>query len=237
MAITQTITGFSGLPPSTSDPTNFDARASTTLAEMYDLPAEVNTWAGQANTLAVTISGLEASASLSAVTAEEAADAVLSQGVTANAWSSVTTYALYQVAIGTDGRAYRSLQASNLNHNPVTDVGTWWRPLNPDLWLAAMLIVTTGLYPGWSFQSQDPVGTYPPSTPDKPAAYVWSRGVERYRASLTWGTTGGEADALKTARMEYSNTSGSSYVSVSSTPLVTLTYSTSGAVIAAAWSA
>jgi len=37
--------------------------------------------------------------------------------------------------------------------------------------------------------------------------------------------------------MEYSNTSGSSYVSVSSTPLVTLTYSTSGAVIAAAWSA
>jgi hypothetical protein len=129
------------------------------------------------------------------------------------------------------------LQAGNLNHDPVTDTGTWWRPLNPDPWLAAMLIVTTGLYPGWSLQAQGPVGTYPPSDPDKPAAYVWSRGVECYRATLTWGTTGGATDALESAEMEYSNTSGASYVAVSSTPVVTLTYSTSGAVIAAAWSA
>ncbi len=198
---------------------------------------EINTWTTQANALGVTISSLEASASASAITAEEAADAVLSQGTTANAWSSVTTYALYQVAIGTDGRAYRSLQASNLNHNPVTDVGTWWRPLNPDLWLAAMLIVTTGLYPGWSFQAQDPVGTYPPTDPEKPDAYVWSKGVERYRATLTWGTSGGGINALASATMQYSNTSGSSYVSISSTPVVTLTYSTSGSVIQAAWSA
>lgn len=236
MAITQTITGFSGLPPSTTDPTNFDERASTTLEEMYDLPGEVNTWATQANALAVEVNSAATSAETSATTAEEAADAVLSQGSTANAWSSVTTYSQYQVAIGSDGRAYRSLQAGNLNHNPVTDTGTWWLALNPDPNLVAVLCLGTGFYPGWAASWQGPFATNPPTDPSKPTDLVLSKGVYRYRATYTWGTTGGELNNVVTMRMRYSVNSGSTWLDVSTTPTVTMTYNADGYVTSAAWS-
>jgi len=235
--ITQTISEFSGPPPSIADPTNFDSRGSTTLAEMVDLVPEINTWAGQANPVAGEINTAAAAAGLAATTAEEAADAVLAQGSTADAWSSGTTYAIYAVAIGSNGRAYRSLQAGNLNHDPTTDTGTWGVALNPDPNLAAILVLSSGLYPDWAMQSQDPVGTYPPTDPSKPACVAWSRGVERYRATYTWGTTGGSIDAPETIVLEYSSNSGSSYAAVTSHNKATITYDTTGAVIAIAWSA
>lgn len=43
----------------------------------------------------------------------------------AAAWSSGTTYAVGDLATGTDGQVYSSLTASNLNHNPVNDVTNW----------------------------------------------------------------------------------------------------------------
>jgi hypothetical protein len=49
---------------------------------------------------------------------------------TVSLWSSGTTYAaLVQVRVGT--RLYESQQASNTNHNPVTDDGTWWVDIGP----------------------------------------------------------------------------------------------------------
>lgn len=42
-------------------------------------------------------------------------------------WSSGTTYALNATArSATTHRIYKSVQASNLNHDPTTDDGTWW---------------------------------------------------------------------------------------------------------------
>ena len=235
--ITQIIPEFSGLPPSIADPTNFDARASTTLEEMVDFPPATNTWSGQVNTVAGEVNAAAAAAELSATTAEEAAAAVLSQGTTADAWASGTTYALYAVAIGSDGRAYRSLQAGNLNHNPVTDTGTWWIALNPDPNFAAVLIFGSGIYPDWAMQAQGPVGTYPPTDPYKPACTVWSRGVERYRATYTWGTTGGSLNAPETIVLERSVDSGSNYSAVTTNNKATMTYDSTGAVLAIAWSA
>ena len=43
------------------------------------------------------------------------------------AWSGATTYALAaEVYLASTHMRYRSVQASNLNHNPATDDGTWW---------------------------------------------------------------------------------------------------------------
>lgn len=43
------------------------------------------------------------------------------------AWSSGTTYsAAQEVYLASTHRKYRSVQGSNLNHNPATDDGTWW---------------------------------------------------------------------------------------------------------------
>lgn len=48
------------------------------------------------------------------------------------AWSSGTTYAAGDRVISTaTHRIYESVQASNLNHSPVTDTGTWWLDIAP----------------------------------------------------------------------------------------------------------
>jgi hypothetical protein len=51
------------------------------------------------------------------------------------AWSGATTYAANDYCILTTGyhRIYKSLQAGNLNHHPVTDAAadTWWIEVNP----------------------------------------------------------------------------------------------------------
>lgn len=43
-------------------------------------------------------------------------------------WSSVTTYALGDVVLGSDGAAYGSIKAANLNHNPISSA-EWWSEL------------------------------------------------------------------------------------------------------------
>ena len=47
-------------------------------------------------------------------------------------WASGTTYALAARVISTTThRIYESVQAGNLNHNPITDSGTWWIDVGP----------------------------------------------------------------------------------------------------------
>jgi hypothetical protein len=56
-------------------------------------------------------------------------------------WGSGTTYAQYQVVLGTDGNLYQSQVNSNLNNNPVGDNGTNWK-----LWaLQANLLLNCGV--------------------------------------------------------------------------------------------
>lgn len=48
------------------------------------------------------------------------------------AWSGATTYALGARCISTTShRIYESVQAGNLNHNPLTDSGLWWLDVGP----------------------------------------------------------------------------------------------------------
>lgn len=51
----------------------------------------------------------------------------LSEDATYSAWSSGTTYGLGDYAyVASTHKVYQSTQASNTNHDPTTDDGTWW---------------------------------------------------------------------------------------------------------------
>jgi hypothetical protein len=42
-------------------------------------------------------------------------------------WKSTTSYSLNGLCMGSDGRIYQSQQATNANHEPIGDNGTWWK--------------------------------------------------------------------------------------------------------------
>ncbi|MEE9382835.1 MAG: hypothetical protein V3V08_05415 [Nannocystaceae bacterium] len=44
-------------------------------------------------------------------------------------WHALVIFQDHALTVGTDGIVYKSQQATNTNHNPVGDDGTWWRPL------------------------------------------------------------------------------------------------------------
>ena len=63
-------------------------------------------------------------------------DAILTSSTVAEndhaAWSSGTTYAAgARVILASTHRIYESVQASNTNHDPTTDDGTWWADMGP----------------------------------------------------------------------------------------------------------
>jgi hypothetical protein len=232
--ITQTITGFSGTPPNRNDPTNFSERSDLFVTEMAQVPPEVNTWAGQANALAVTVNDNVALSAAYAVTAQEAADAVVAQG-TAAAYNAGTSYSQWAVAIGSDGRVYRRTTAGS-GVNPATDLTGVWIALNPDPMFLGALVLTGAIYPGWSCQAQDSDGTYPPTNPASPAQYVFSRGVERYKAAVSYRSSGPAVGAIDSVTFTRSINSGGAYSSIGANDILTITYDAEGYPIAQAWS-
>lgn len=87
-------------------------------------------------------------------------------------------------------------------------------------------IVMDGHYYAWGLT---PSG----GTAEKPAVVVYAKSVERVRATLTWGTTGGETDNVTVAVYEYSSNSGGAYSTIGTK---TMTYDASGNVTLTAWS-
>lgn len=69
-------------------------------------------------------------------------------------------------------------------------------------------------------------------TAAEPATLTYSKGTERVRATLTWGTTGGEAGSVTTAVYAYSSNSGTSYDTIGTK---TITYDASGNVTSTSW--
>lgn len=70
-------------------------------------------------------------------------------------------------------------------------------------------------------------------TAEEPAIILYTKGVERLRVSLTWGTSGGEDGNVKVALWEYSSNSGTNYDTVGTQ---TMTYDASGNPSTAVWS-
>lgn len=89
--------------------------------------------------------------------------------------------------------------------------------------------VVAGFMPGWNFAASG-------GSAEEPAALTYSKGTERIRASLTWGTTGGEDGNVTVMLLEYSSDSGSSYVDLTALSTLTVSYDSSGNVTAATWS-
>lgn len=234
--ITQIITGLTAIARR-SNPVNFDANAEQQAIDMEAMGDELNVYKDEVNTIGQQVNALAAAAELASTTAQEAADAAVSQGDAAP-WND-GAYAQWETAIGSDGRVYRGTVAITASSgiDPVTDLTGTWVPLNPDPGLIAAMIIGGGIYPGWAFQVQDPVGNYPPTDDLEPATWVWSRGVQRYRALLTWGTEGGEIWSIVSAVCEYSSDNGANYVPVAAENVLTIVYSSGGATIGGSWSA
>lgn len=73
--------------------------------------------------------------------------------------------------------------------------------------------VIMGFMPGWS---ATPSG----GTNEQPAQWLYSKGTERLRASITWGTTGGADGNPTQVVWEYSSDSGSTWDTVSTQSIV-----------------
>ena len=83
-----------------------------------------------------------------------------------------------------------------------------------------------GGFPGWALAISG-------GTAEQPTTFVYSKSSERVRATLTWGTVGGEAGNPTSTLFEYSSNSGSSYDPIGTK---TNTFDGSGNLTAVAWS-
>lgn len=85
--------------------------------------------------------------------------------------------------------------------------------------------VLGGGFPGWALAVSG-------GTAEQPATLTYSKGTERVRAVLTWGTTGGASGNVTQAVYAYSADSGTNYDTIGTK---TITYDASGNVTATAW--
>lgn len=58
-------------------------------------------------------------------------------------WQAAITYSNSDLAVGSDSQVYISQQTGNLNHDPITDDGTWWKLLRT--WVLESLTAGAGL--------------------------------------------------------------------------------------------
>lgn len=86
--------------------------------------------------------------------------------------------------------------------------------------------VLGGGFPSWNLAATG-------GTADQPALLTYSKGTERVKAALTWGTTGGEAGNVTVIEYSYSANSGTDYDAIGTN---TITYDSSGNVTATTWS-
>lgn len=87
-------------------------------------------------------------------------------------------------------------------------------------------IAALGAAPGWNY-------SWSGGTAQKPAVTLLSRGTERLRATITWGSSGGAADNLTQAVFAYSANSGSTYDTIGTQAIA---YDASGNVTSTTWS-
>lgn len=87
-------------------------------------------------------------------------------------------------------------------------------------------MVVAGTLYGWACTASG-------GTADMPTTMLHSKGTERLRETITWGSTGGATNNPQTILYSYSSNSGSSYDAIGT---ITYTYDASGNVTSWAWS-
>lgn len=92
--------------------------------------------------------------------------------------------------------------------------------------LAVRDMAILGTCPGFDFSTSG-------GTPDQPAITLRTKGLEVLRASITWGTTGGQAGNPTSIVYEYSADGGSTWNAVGT---VAFTYDTDGYPTGSTWS-
>lgn len=125
--------------------------------------------------------------------------------------------------------------------NPLTENGTQaFDSTRENLLAVRDAIIASGLFPGWDGAFQNSDGSTPPTDPTQPDQAVFSKGTERIKLSLTWGTVGGETDNITQVVAEYSANSGTLYEPMGSTGYpngtLTITYDANGNALSFAWS-
>jgi hypothetical protein len=140
------------------------------------------------------------------------------------------SYDYPDTVLGTDGITYRCIGTGVVGEDPVGSVSGDWAALDPDPLATAAILFSVGLLPGWTLSQEG-------SDPAAPSAYVWSAGARRYRASLTWITSGAGDRVPRQAALRYSGNSGASYVDLSAYPLMVYDYASTGALIGVTWAA
>ena len=106
------------------------------------------------------------------------------------------------------------------NSQPEVYNGTHWGAI------LAHNMIYTGVRDGWNFSKSG-------GTDEQPAELLYSKGTERLKCSLTWGTVGGADGNVTQTIYSYSNNSGSTY---STLKTVNLTYDSIGNVVSSTWS-
>ncbi|MEW8230343.1 MAG: hypothetical protein AB2745_08470 [Candidatus Thiodiazotropha endolucinida] len=101
-------------------------------------------------------------------------------------------------------------------------------------------IIADGFFPGWDMETQNSDGSSPPTDPTQPDQIVFSKGTERIKLSLTWGTVGGEAGNVTQVVAEYSANSGTLYEPMGATGYpngtLTISYDANGVPLSHTWS-
>ncbi|NML61840.1 hypothetical protein HHL21_12290 [Massilia sp. RP-1-19] len=127
MTITQVITALPAVPdPATDTPATFSAKAAASVLAQKAMTPELNTWATQANALAVEVGAdADAAADQAALAVSSAAAAVSAS--TAALWVTGTTYALGVTVIAPSNmQGYRKKTASSVSSiDPASDATNW----------------------------------------------------------------------------------------------------------------
>jgi hypothetical protein len=141
MPVTQAISSL-GTPPSSTDPTNFDARADALLATapggIPNMVTELNVATAQLNSLEANVTTKEASAAASAAAAQALVSAV--------AFNASTAYSQYAAAISTVNLlTYRRKTAGTSATDPSADSANWVNTGLPPVVVVRIGVNTTAL--------------------------------------------------------------------------------------------
>jgi hypothetical protein len=221
---------FPNEAPVTNQRSTFDDRIEQLWTATAQLPGQaVSTAAG----LMAQLASVQTDAPLATAAARLAlgiADTLAARGDPETWQDTPASYDYPDTVYGTDGITYRCLGAGVVGEDPVGSVSGDWAALDQDPLATAAILFGVGLLPGWTLSQEG-------SDLAAPSAYVWSAGVRRYRAALTWITSGAGDRVPRQAALRYSGNSGASYVDLSAYPLMVYDYAPTGALIGVTWSA